>query len=269
MKRGKFILKFLSIILITIISFIPDYTFFEDNQKLNAFFRVGLVALMYMIIEIIAHYLNFKYNPFNDLISFLNLCLKKDIDICPIEKNTVLSSENNMTTNDEIHILTNDLMNYDLKQPALTLIASNIINGVNYIYYIPTSQKEDYRSFKERLCVEIIKQIATEAMDFSKEQAEKLFKLHVLFFFLPDENDLVFNFSLTLFSDPRNNIGCWYVNERDITINTESDQSQNLLIARMGSNERSYEDVRKLKSLFVKITKRYKFKLPKNSRLFM
>ncbi len=260
MKLTKYILKFISISLIAVISCVPDYSFFKDNERLNICSRIVIILIMYIFVEVITGYLNQRYNPFSDLIEFMNSCLKKDIEICPLSQNTAESSENNMSKNDEIHILTNDLMNYDLKEFALTLIASNVINGVKYIYYIPNSQREDYKSFRERLCLEITRQLDKEAQS---DEADNYFNSNVLFFFIPDENDLTYNFSLTLFSDPRKNTGCWYISENDITLYSAKESVQNLVIVRMNS----YDDIKRLKSLFIKITKRYKFRLPKNSRL--
>lgn len=259
-KAEKYILKALSVLIITALAFVPEIQLFQGNAYADLIVRVVIVTVLVIVSEIIGNAIAEKYNPFEDLIKFLNGCLKKEVDIVTLTNNTESSSENELSYGDEIHILTNDLMNYDLHEHALSLTAERLIAGAKYYYYIPNSIKEDYKSFKIRLSEEIQKRLNGEMSD---DTGKILFE-NVYFFFIPDENSLAYNFSLTLFKDPRKNTGCWYINERDITTNSSQTDVPELLMVRM----KSFDDVKALKKIFVKLVKRYKLKLSDSSRLF-
>ena len=260
-KIKKYLLKVLSILIFTILAFVPEIQIIKDNTFADIFVRALFVALLFILSEIITNVISSRYNPFEDLIVFLNKCLKMKVDIVSLFENTVSSSENELSCGDEMHILTNDLMNYDLHEQALRLIAKSLLAGAIYYYYVPETIKDDYKSFKLRLSDEIQKQIGNDFCD----DASIIMDNQLFFFFIPDENFLSYNFSITFFNDPRKNTGCWYISEKDITVNSNHEDVPDLLMVRM----KSFEDIKMLKSIFVKLVKRYKIKMPKGSRLFL
>jgi hypothetical protein len=157
-------------------------------------------------------------------------------------------------------------LNYDLCDSSISLIAKNILIGAKYFYYIPKSKELDYKSFRIRL-EEKLKELNREMPEKSKN-AVSIFDNNVHFFYITDEENLCYNFSISIFSDPHKNTGCWYVNKNDITINNSS-QNGILLMVRMGTEGRSLEDVIKLKKIFQKLIIRYNFKdVKKTSRIF-
>ena len=82
----------------------------------------------------------------------MNDCIQKSFKPTTVGHYTVDSGEMIRTkAGDEIHIITNEMYNYDFTPMSSLTIAINTEKGVHYYYYLTEDQKETFQVFKERL----------------------------------------------------------------------------------------------------------------------
>lgn len=107
--------------------------------------------------EIIKSLINAKSisRPYADtdaLLSIMNECIQQGAENQSVGHYCIDSEEMIRTiSGDEIHILTNEMLNYDYLPIASLMIALNTMRGVHYYYYATEDQKEMFSLFKERI----------------------------------------------------------------------------------------------------------------------
>lgn len=93
-----------------------------------------------------------KNNQENDgILRVLNKCVQLDSVPQTIGQYTITSGEMNANGGSEIHILTNEMCNYDFTPMSSLTIAINTQKGVQYYYYGTKSAEENYNLFKDRI----------------------------------------------------------------------------------------------------------------------
>ena len=86
------------------------------------------------------------------LLCAMSDCIQKNFKPTTIGHYTVDSGEMIRTkAGDEIHIITNEMYNYDFTPMSSLTIAINTEKGVHYYYYLTEDQKETFQIFEERL----------------------------------------------------------------------------------------------------------------------
>lgn len=86
------------------------------------------------------------------MLQTLSLCTREEAEPFTLGQYLVKSKEmDRVIKGDEIHIITNELMNYDFTPLCTLTISINTIKGVHYYYYGDARQKIIFDNFKERL----------------------------------------------------------------------------------------------------------------------
>ncbi len=85
------------------------------------------------------------------LLRALNQCVQLGSVPQTIGQYTITSGEMSANAGSEIHILTNEMCNYDFTAMSSLTISINTQRGVQYYYYGTSEAEKDYKTFKERI----------------------------------------------------------------------------------------------------------------------
>lgn len=86
------------------------------------------------------------------MLETLSLCTRECAKATTIGKYTVSSKEmERVNENDEIHIITNEMFNYDFTPLSSLTISINTMKGVHYYYYGDEIQEDGFNLFKEHI----------------------------------------------------------------------------------------------------------------------
>lgn len=85
------------------------------------------------------------------LLRVLNKCVQRGGVSQTVGEYVITSGEMNAKEDSEIHIITNELVNYDFTTMSSLTIAMNTEKGVKYYYYCTEDQKENIGYLKERI----------------------------------------------------------------------------------------------------------------------
>lgn len=85
------------------------------------------------------------------LLRVLNQCVQLGSVPQTIGQYTITSGEMSANEGSEIHILTNEMCNYDFTSMSSLTISINTQRGVQYYYYGTSEAERDYKTFKERI----------------------------------------------------------------------------------------------------------------------
>ena len=124
---------------------------------------------------------------------------RESLDITTVRRFLVDTNEEALKGEAQVHILTNDLSSYDLTPPALDVIASNLIDGVKYLYYLP---ERDFPALKVQRNVLVEKLMGARP-------APSIAQLRANLCFYPVPSPCLFNFAIV--DNGRNLRGYWYL----------------------------------------------------------
>ncbi len=86
------------------------------------------------------------------LLRIMNKCIQRETDRRTVGHYVIESGEmSRMENGDELHILTNEYMNYDFTPISSLAIAINTKKGIHYYYYGTSDQEKDVLGLKERI----------------------------------------------------------------------------------------------------------------------
>ena len=85
------------------------------------------------------------------LLRVLNKCVQLGSVPQTIGQYTITSGEMSANAGSEIHILTNEMYNYDFTAMSSLTIAINVARGVHYYYYGTSKDEETFNVFKQRI----------------------------------------------------------------------------------------------------------------------
>ncbi|MDR3216834.1 MAG: hypothetical protein LBT55_05400 [Clostridiaceae bacterium] len=184
-------------------------------QKANIWVVFILKFLILMVLYAIGEFAKSKIDrlrqPFYQLADMQRELLKENIFITTFNE---VSGEMVMCDGDEIHIITDDIKEYDL--PFVTVIAGALKRGTKYFYYLPLNengQKNDILINETKI---FVKSIITELSSRKESNAHIQLSLDNLHFYdIGESAEYSYNYSLSLFS--KNNTRgeaidnlCWY-----------------------------------------------------------
>lgn len=95
--------------------------------------------------------LSSNINEANKLLQILNKCVQFGSVSQTVGKYTMTSGEMTAPEGSEIHILSNEMYNYDFTAMSALTISIATKRGVKYFYYATDEEKEKFDSFKERI----------------------------------------------------------------------------------------------------------------------
>ncbi len=193
---------------------------------INTFQKSVIIFIMIFIILTLTDYIIKK------LYLKITITLVKIINSLSIEEKNVKTVqqfltdpstiESKLTEGDEVHILTNSLENYDLSQPAIDIIAENILKGVKYIYYIPLNF---YETLKEELSTLI-------SILYNEKSIDRRQILDNIIFYNVNIEGL-YNFAYIKSKYKR--VGYWYITTPSENVN----EGNNLIIVELDKKDRN------------------------------
>ena len=129
---------------------------FIDFKEINSdsFSEKDMFEVQYAQFKTHFSYLPLSYvsTEQDRLLHILNKCIRLKGEMQTVGRYVVLSNEMERTSSgDELHILTNDLLNYDFTPVSSLAIAMNTQKGVHYYYYGPQTLRSVFNSFRENI----------------------------------------------------------------------------------------------------------------------
>ena len=170
----------------------------------------------------------------------LNACLKRKIYIKNVSRHLIDSKEKEIPECSEVHLLVNDIKNYDLTSVAIDVISQNIRRNVKYIYYAPDSDdlNRDFIALQKYIGDKIYETLCQSlAPDLAKSMKDELLTDHLLVFKLANENEFVYNFSY-LVTPEREVYSAWYLSDQDMESETLIEDDNSVLLINLIGSEK-------------------------------
>ena len=255
MKRNFIKILIVSSIM-AIISILPNTLIDTGNKPLNVFICWIILVCAFLLIEFVNKKYGLFYSNFDKMQSILNGCLKRKIHIIALSEYFKNAKESNLSENSEVHLITNDIRNFDLTEVAIEVIAKNVWNNIKYLYYIPnnTEMANDYNTLIEK----VTKNIKLKNPAISTNLLGDIIQRNLKSIILPDEHEFLYNFCFIVSPNNKEIASAWYVTNQDFD-ETDCEKDNHVLMNYLSSHEK-YELQKildKLKSIHGKDKNRY------------
>ncbi len=238
--RNPWIVSLFNASLFALPAVLPNYFIDKSTKIFIVIISIIVCILLFFTGEKVKKW---SKNDYNLLKHIQNICLRQKINIKLVSQHMDDGSEKKLEFGSEMHLLTNDIKNYDLTSAAIDVISRNIMNSIRYIYYVPDTVelKKDFDKLKAELFNKIVEKIAPVSnyyietrQQIAKQQIEKFLVIN----YIDNEDELLYNFSYVI-SPSKKVEASWYVSDQnsDAPVNGQKMDDNQVLLVWLGKNE--------------------------------
>jgi hypothetical protein len=206
----RFIIAVLTVMGILIAESQWNFPFWDDNNTWKLFLiKFILLLLLYIIGELTQTFFSRFSKPFFNLVDLEGDVLKYNIHITSYNEN---SSESTLAEGDEIHIVADTLLDYDI--PFVQSIANALENAADYFYYLPIRDLQNNDDLIQEAILFIEKLIETMQKKSTTNERIRAALSHLHIFNIGEQSRYCYNFSQSIFKNcqyaDRIDTLCWY-----------------------------------------------------------
>ena|GEM_PF-4966800 len=206
----RLIIAILAVLAILITETSWDFPFWNDNDIWKLFGVKFLILLsLYLLGELSQNFFSRFSKPFFNLVDLEADVLKYNIHVTCFNEN---SSENLLLEEDEIHIVTDTLIDYDI--PFSSSIVKALENAANYFYYLPIGDLQDNQELIQETTLFVKSLIEVMESNHLTNERIRTALSHFHVYNIGNLNRYCYNFSQSIFKENQNSNKidtlCWY-----------------------------------------------------------